>query len=159
MVRLAKSNGMERRATVTDLVLNFGDACRALVPSLDRARIPWSDANQYDNWDRIAEALFESLVGEPCKLQAAKIGFDRVQLGRYGFDIASAANAFISVVTPYCTDCRLISLVSQERPFSHIRAVGSSRETVAPIDQCDFAFVIVDHAGKTYQFSEIDLGL
>jgi hypothetical protein len=150
---------MDHRATVTNLVLNFGDACRALVPSLDRARVPWSDANQYDNWDRIAEALFESLVGEPCKFQAAEIGLDGLHLRRYDFDTDPAANAFISVVTPNCTDCRLISLVSQDQPFSHVRAVGKSGETVAPIEQCDFAFVMIDHTGKTHQFTEIDLEL
>lgn len=149
---------MGQRATITDLVLNFSDACRALIPGLDRARVPWSDVDQYDNWDRIAEALFESLVGEPCNFQAAEIGLAGLRLSRYGFDTIST-NSFISVVTPHCTGCRLISLASRDRPFSHVRAVSKSGENVVPIELCDFAFVLIDHTGKTYQFTEVDLGL
>jgi hypothetical protein len=150
---------MKHRETVTNLVLNFGDACRALVPCLDRALIAWCNSNQYDNWDRIAEALFESLVAEPCRFQASEIGLGALQLSKYGFDSCSSANAFISVVTPHSTDCKLISLVSQGQPFSHVRAIGTSGEIVAPITQCDFAFVVTDPTGKQCRFTELDLGL
>jgi hypothetical protein len=150
---------MEHRETVTNLVRNFGEACRALVPSLDRARVSWSDANQYDNWDRIAEALFESLVIEPCRFQANEIGLDKLQFDKYGFIASSNANAFISVVISGATECKLISLVSRDRPFSHVRAAGVSDEMIAPIMQCDFALVMIDPAGKQYRLSELDLGL
>jgi hypothetical protein len=150
---------MEHRETVTNLVRNFGEACRALVPSLDRARVSWSDANQYDNWDRIAEALFESLVVEPCRFQAGEIGLDKLQFYKYGFTASSNANAFISVAIPGTTDCKLISLVSKDQPFSHVRAIGVSGEVIAPITQCDFAFEMIDPAGKQHRLTEIDLGL
>jgi hypothetical protein len=150
---------MEHRETVTNLVLNFGEACRSLVPSLDRAGVAWSDSDQYDNWDRIAEALFESLVTEPCRFQASEIGLDKLQWDKYGFDISPSANAFISVAIPGTTDCKLISLVSKDQPFGHVRAVGVSGEIIAPITQCDFAFVMIGHTGKQYRLTEIDLGL
>ena len=150
---------MEYRETVTNLVRNFGEACRALVPSLDRARVSWSDAHQYDNWDRIAEALFESLVVEPCRSQAGEIGFDKLQWDKYGFDISPSANAFISVAISGATECKLISLISRDRPFSHVRAAGVSDEMIAPIMQCDFALVMIDPTGKRYRLTEIDLGL
>jgi hypothetical protein len=150
---------MNHRATVTDLVLNFGDACRALLPSLDRARVPWADANQYDNWDRIAEALFESLVAEPCMSQANDIGLGALQLTKYGFDIAPSANAFIRVVAPLADDYRFIDLVSHDEPFGHVRALGKFGEIIAPLAQCEFSFVVTDPTGKQHRLTEISLRL
>jgi hypothetical protein len=121
--------------------------------------VPWSDANQYDNWDRIAEALFESLVVEPCRSQAGEIGLEPLQWDIYGFDVSSNANAFISVAIPGTTDCKLISLVSKGQPFSHVRAIGVSGEVIAPITQCDFALVMIGPAGEQYRLTELDLGL
>jgi hypothetical protein len=63
-----------RLVTVAELVLNFAEACRALVPYLGRAVVPRRDQQQYDNWDRIAQALFESLVTDPCAFQAGGRG-------------------------------------------------------------------------------------
>jgi hypothetical protein len=150
---------MDHRITVTNLVFNFRDACRALVPSLDRARVAWSDANQYDNWDRIAEALFESFVAEPCMFQANEIGLGALQLTKYGFSIAPNANAFICVVAPQGGECRFINLASYDEPFDHVRALGTFGEIIAPIAQCEFSFVMTGPTGKQLRATEINLHL
>jgi hypothetical protein len=82
-----------------------------------------------------------------------------MEFSKYGFDPKSSENAFISVTAPATHDGRMISLVSQEQPFSHVLAVGKFGRTVAPIEKCEFAVMLVDDYGKTSQFTEVDLGL
>lgn len=38
---------------------------RSLVPAVEAAGIPWREGEAYDGWDRIATALFKSIVVEP----------------------------------------------------------------------------------------------
>ncbi len=48
--------------TVHDLMLNFREALSALTPFMDRIRIGWRDAEAYDDWDEIAQALYKNMV-------------------------------------------------------------------------------------------------
>jgi hypothetical protein len=106
--------------TVTDLLLNFADACRALVPSLDRAVVPWRDGDQYDNWDRVAEALFESLVTEPCAFQAVGgAGLARLRTVRYGFAPDRKCNAWVALRGNGAA--QVIALSSVTSPFDHVK--------------------------------------
>lgn len=51
---------------VGHLVRTFADALANLVPSLDRARIVWTPlGDRYDDFDRIAESLYTSIVISP----------------------------------------------------------------------------------------------
>lgn len=52
-------------ARVSDLILEFSRAMRTLVPHLDAARIEWRLPGRYDDFDRIAEALYVSFVLSP----------------------------------------------------------------------------------------------
>ena len=47
--------------TVTELMSIFREAQGALVPVMERARVRWH-GNTYDDWETIAEALFDSIV-------------------------------------------------------------------------------------------------
>jgi hypothetical protein len=104
--------------TVTDLVLNFAAACRALVPSLELAEVPWQDGRQYDNFHRVAEPLFLTLVTEPCAFQAGgETGAGKLQLARYAYGDAEGDTGWIVVSGVG----RLISLASVEAPFDYVR--------------------------------------
>lgn len=50
---------------VSELVVEFSTALRALVPQLDAARVEWRASERYDDFDRIAEALYASMVLSP----------------------------------------------------------------------------------------------
>ena len=107
-------------ATVTDLMPNFADACRALVPSLDRAVVPWRDGEQYDNWDRVADALFESLVTEPCAFQAlGEAGLAKLRTARHGFEPDPKCNAWVAIQGNGAA--RVIALSSVTTPFDHVQ--------------------------------------
>jgi hypothetical protein len=106
--------------TVTDLMLNFAHACRGLVPSLDRAVVPWRDGEQYDNWDRVADALFETLVTEPCAFQAVgEGGLAKLRTARYGFGSNPACNAWVAMQRN--GGARVIALSSVTTPFDHVK--------------------------------------
>ena len=49
--------------TVTEAINIFRDAQCALIPVVERAHIPWR-GDTYDDWERIANALFESIVAD-----------------------------------------------------------------------------------------------
>ena len=108
------------QVTVTDLMLNFAEACRALVPALDRANVPWRDGEQYDNWDRIAVDLFETLVTEPCAFQAVgEAGLITLRIARYGFASEVDCNAWVAAQGD--REARVIALSSLTTPFDHVR--------------------------------------
>jgi len=53
----------QRWATsVNELVQIFRDGLIALIPMADRAQMRWREPDNYDDWDSIAAAIFESIV-------------------------------------------------------------------------------------------------
>jgi hypothetical protein len=130
-------------ATVTDLVQNFAEACRALVPALDRAEVAWRDKSQYDNWDRIAVPLFETLVLEPCVFAAVgETGLSRLQVARYGFvDAEPEWNAYIALEG--ATPKRVVGLSSNVAPFDSVVFSECSTGRVATLALTDARFVFV----------------
>jgi hypothetical protein len=50
------------RVRIGTLVEIFQGALIALVPTFDQARINWRGPNTYDDYERIAEGLFDSIV-------------------------------------------------------------------------------------------------
>lgn len=140
--------------SVTDLVLNFAEACRALVPSLDRAGVPWRDGGQYDNWDRIAEPLFESLVTEPCAFAAVgEAGLGQFRVARYGFAPAADENAWIAVDGAH--PARMVGLSSIAGPFDHVRCAEAGG--LVPLDAARFIFVYEASDGSQQRLEVVNL--
>lgn len=48
--------------TVTQLMAILREALAALVPIVEKARLPWQDGHAYDDWDAIAMALYDNIV-------------------------------------------------------------------------------------------------
>jgi len=141
--------------TVTDLVLNFAEACRALIPSLDRAGVPWGDGAQYDSFDRVAEALFESLVIEPCAFEAAgSAGLSKLRTARYGFSHDNNFNAWVAVHVQGDIIARMILLSSITAPFAHDRC--EAPVGLVPLEGKRFIFVYNVGDGNR-QLQSVDL--
>ena len=139
--------------TVTVLVRNFAEACRLLVPHLDRALVPWRDADQYDNWDRIAEALFCSLVLEPCAFRAVQEGaVPDLRIARYGFEPSAEHNAALAV--GLTRGVRMISLSTIRTPFDHVLC---HVRTWILLEEAQFIFVFEAADGQTRQLRAVDL--
>ncbi len=52
----------QRGVTITELLGVFASALFALIPFAEQLSIPWRDGDSYDDWDAMAEALWENLV-------------------------------------------------------------------------------------------------
>src|SRR5579863_875412 len=48
--------------SIDELVRSFLDALRVMVPVAERVHMPWREPNAYDDWDRICEAIYRSIV-------------------------------------------------------------------------------------------------
>ncbi len=125
-------------ASVTQLIVNFASACRSLIPSLDLAGVPWRDEEQYDNWDRIAEPLFHSLVAEPCAFAAVGEGkMSELVMAGYGFRHSAECNAWIAPADNLSQ--RFFSLTSGEIPFDQATFEGPLE--AMPLDGTEMVFV------------------
>jgi hypothetical protein len=64
--------------SVDELVQIFRAALIALVPIADRAHMPWREPNNYDDWDSIAAAIYESVVSRSLEESSEWDKFDAV---------------------------------------------------------------------------------
>lgn len=127
-----------KSTTVTDLIQNFAEACRCLVPALERAEVPWQDKDQWDNWDRIAEPLFESLVSEPCAFHAVgESTSSTLRVPRYGFELDTLNyNAWIALSGN--ADKRMIGLSTLVSPFDQVEFVENGKRSSMLLGKINF---------------------
>ncbi len=148
-------------ASVTDLVNNFAAGCRLLTPVMDAALIPWRDEDQHDNWERVAEVLFVSLVAEPCEYAA--VGEEQICMIKtepYGFDIPPiGCNAHLAAVHGKTPPGRVVRLSSEKEPFDHVLVTGSGGTESIPLCEASFLFVFSSPNGETKIIEQIDLTL
>ncbi|HEX4508316.1 MAG TPA: hypothetical protein VH722_21490 [Alphaproteobacteria bacterium] len=144
---------------ISALISNFAMACRALVPALDAARIPWQEGKQYDNWERLEEVLFKSLVSEPFEHEALEAG-EAARFSRYGFEAEDdRANAKLVVLTnDKRHSWRYIRLGTQKQPFDVVRCVKGGEIRAFPLTEADFRFVVTTMTGET-TWSDVRLSL
>lgn len=50
---------------VDHLLETFRSGLRALIPVADAAKIPWREGEAYDDWDSLADRLFEVFIKHP----------------------------------------------------------------------------------------------
>jgi hypothetical protein len=150
---------MSDQVSVTDLVRNFAAACRAMVPHLDRARVPWTDGQQYDDWDRVAEPPFFSLVLGPCRFQAeASLPGISLVLPRYGFP-PSGENAFLCLAAREAGECRFVQLRSLDGPFDYCEGQIEGERVLRPLETADLSLVVVDPNGVRHKIETVELDL
>jgi hypothetical protein len=140
--------------SVTQLVLNFAQACRSLIPAMDFAHVPWGDLDAYDNWDRVAEPLFETLVVEPCLYQAApNERLAGTRFSRYGFG-KDVAPAYLLVDGRF----RFVKFSTNVSPFDVVsfQDVLTFQDGDAPLNTAVFSFVIED-GGVRQEIQTVDL--
>lgn len=117
--------------TVTDLVLILQGAFRAIVPSLERARIPWREGEAYDDWDAIAEVLFEQVVLRSVRSALPQGDVKSLRFPRYGMlypdysEFSFIARRIESGQGPVDV---FHSLATDAKPFDRVRFVRLERD-------------------------------
>ena len=101
--------------SVNELTLIFRDALLALIPIADRARMQWREPKNYDDWDSIAQSLFQSIVVS--SLAHAGPLQPSYELPKYDVRIANySENSFLS--TSACpTDLAFVCFETGQSPF------------------------------------------
>lgn len=139
--------------SVTQLVLNFAQACRSLIPAMEFALVPWQRPDAYDNWDRVAKPLFETLVVEPCLYQAAPderlVG---TRFSRYGFS-RDVAPAYLLIDRRF----RFVELSTTNNPFDtvHFEGLVTFEGGYVPLDRATFSFVV--EVGDRIEIQTVEL--
>lgn len=82
--------------SVEEVMTIFRDALASLAPFLEKARISSKEGEQYDDYDAIAELLYEKIVINSIKWAFADS--EEIQIPTYGFEFDSEKHtAFIEV--------------------------------------------------------------
>lgn len=110
--------------SIDDLISTFRDALVAVVPAADRAGLTWSDENSHDDWERLAECLFDVFVASP--IRADPRWTSAIEpLPRYDFDIPEYGSlSWIEVIIPERpARFAFVRLLSREEPFDALQVV------------------------------------
>jgi hypothetical protein len=122
-------------------MLIFRDALAAVAPVLERAHMHSDDLRAYDDWDEIAQALFDNIVVRSIRW-SDEVGAD-VNLGRYatlGQEHAQAAQVVVQDGSAHEWKS-FHSFASRERPFDTVEALAADSVTTTDIriDNVHFA--------------------
>jgi len=75
---------------VSDAVEAFSEALAALVKPAERVGLVWQADNTHDDWERLAESVFEATVSNPVH-QDTRNNSASYPLARYDFDLETYA--------------------------------------------------------------------
>jgi len=107
-------------ATIQELLLIFREALVSLIPSMEKAKIPWRDPDAYDDWDSIAMQVFSSIVENACR----EVINDAFPIPQYGMTMGDYSElSFIDVSSrdSRVVNCVLICLTTKDLPFDTVR--------------------------------------
>src|SRR6266849_5651445 len=134
--------------TVDELVRIFRDALAAVAPVLERAQIHSDELRAYDDWDAIADALFQNIVVR--SIQWSEQAFHDIDLGRYAtLSEGRAQTPQLLVRDGSSNEWNVFhSIVSRRHPFDSVtwlKSVGVAGET--SYDRAHFALQVPGRDG------------
>jgi hypothetical protein len=131
------------QTTVTDVVLIFRDSLRALAPHVAKARIEWRDDAAYDDWDEIAQVLFEKIVVASVVWSLPEA--DRPRIDFVAYDVmydSYAGKAIIVLEMPESERLVFHSFGTRDEPFDTVR--GRKVDKEGRVHGNDLAIVAAD---------------
>lgn len=147
------------KTSVDQLLELFRAGLIAVAPVADRAHINWADGSQYDDWDAIADGLYEGIVRMSVLHSTECRG---ISIPRYGFWPSNHERYYISVKDKSGTSVGMfVSFSSRDTAFSHVRVQsadeqGTESTAFFRFDEC--VFVLVDNIADS-EFSELSVQL
>ncbi|GAA4978900.1 hypothetical protein [Actinopolymorpha pittospori] len=112
-------------ATVHELVENFRSGLIAMLPIADRAMLNSRDVNPHDDWEQLAESIFDVFVRGSVRLDRVSLANrDQFPLPRYDFDLDSySALSWIGCGSGPSSDLAFVRLLSHAEPFDTVQRV------------------------------------
>ncbi len=119
--------------SVNELTLIFRDALLALIPIADRARMQWREPKNYDDWDLIAQSLFQSIVVS--SLAHAEPLQPSYRLPIYDARIADYSESSFLSTSAGPTDLAFVCFETDQSPFDS--AVFARLDTTGKVIQLE----------------------
>lgn len=141
--------------TVDQLMLIFRDALRVLAPHIERARIEWRDGSAYDDWDEIAQVLYEKIVVVSVKWAIPEDEREGCHFPDYNMTYESYADRTVIVVNRELSGERLVfhSFTTDKEPFDKARACRVDR--VGRVLSGNFVLIGADTATYSVETPEM----
>lgn len=151
-------------ATIQELLLIFREALVSLIPSMEKAKIPWRDPDAYDDWDSIALQIFSSIVENTCR-EVIDGAFPMPQYGIAMGDYSESSFIDVSSTDNKFSNCALICLTTRNLPFDTVRFQtldSATRKGIAiteiPWESARFG-LSVNKGGKLSRISHVSVTL
>ncbi len=146
--------------TVTELVVNFRTGLLGLLPAVERVEMPWRPSDAYDEWDDLAQAVYEALVVWPLRWTLPEDQHRLFRMPRYNLLLATYAGlSLIEVVTPNSSGAIQVfhALGTGDAPFDTVvwRPVGPTGSPLSdalesiPLDGTRFALRVYANGSST----------
>lgn len=133
MGKLIMSNN-KWQTSVTELLAIFNGALLALIPWLEKAKIKWKEGEAYDDWDNIAESLYNNIV---CASLTGEVTYE-YSMAKYNFNYDDySVLDFIEVRSKNVSEKKFvfISFLSGVSPFDKVK-----------VAQLDKDYKVIDYA-------------
>lgn len=134
-----------KKISVNETIRTFHESLCAIVPLFERLELPWREPDAYDNWDRVAEALYKTMVEE--EIEYAHIGKPIFGIPKYGFCLPSyAEHSYIGNLTKG-QKWAFVGFSTTDKPFDMCNFVvlnvqgKVSDRTVVPLNGITFTFI------------------
>lgn len=134
------------KTSVNELIAIFKGALIALVPWLEKAKINWKENEHYDDWDNIANVLFNNII---CSSLFGEI-LEEYPIARYDFEYDNYSELNFILVKSEDYDGHNLAFVSFQSislPLDHIKVamLNDSDKVVEYLtleaDNIEFSFV------------------
>jgi hypothetical protein len=137
------------RTQVGFLMTRLRDALLALIPIAESVKIGWTEGESYDEWDRITQALYESICLDAIAYSTVE-GADSASFPKYGLlyrDYSSYSVIGVQSSQLPEGDFHFLRFSTSALPFDSVRCVGRAQvENLidVPVESCDFFVRIRD---------------
>lgn len=134
------------KTSVTELLMIFKGALLAIIPWLEKAKIKWTNEEAYDDWDNIAESLYQNIV---CSSLNGEVTSE-YQIAKYNFNYDDYSSiSFIRVRHKNNPEKKFafVSFQSNLSPMDRVKVAELDKlnkvvdYTKLKLDSLDFVFV------------------
>lgn len=128
---------------VDDLLENFRSALVALIPYLEAAEVSWRTGEAYDEFDSVAEALYDSLVASLIRRELEPPSV----VPRYGFEPDADTHRVVWVEFEDAAAGAFVDFSTFTEAFDTVTTVRDGRRQSLPLARAHFEVREVERVG------------
>jgi hypothetical protein len=144
---------------LTEIIRIFRSAMLAVIPHVEKVGVRWKKWETYDDWDRIEEALFESMVSKSIEFIFGEgQTFGLPLINNTNFDPKAESLLFDEELGQ---EFRFLALTHDKEPFNTARFMASdptqaNRDIIEkPLELCNFLVLARARNGDDAQITNL----